>query len=223
MNERRDFDISKYLKDDKVCLENLRIENCRIAGLQSEWAKKELVIIKCILDNVVFDNHCGRGYVNIQKSEFINCVFHDTLGSGNLEVRESIFTNCTFADMNIRGVSVSSVAKCHFTDCDFNNVDLKWNFSLYESEINGGKIDHCSIAEGYVSEIKVSDLQIEHVQLNGAFEQNRMESVIFKDVLLVGSMGEAGSEAENVFIDCDMDGFMFKEGSLGFESLGMQC
>lgn len=57
-----DFDATKYWKDGVLYLENLKIQNCRFAALQSEWGKKVLVMKKCVFENVVFDNHCGRGF-----------------------------------------------------------------------------------------------------------------------------------------------------------------
>ena len=219
MNERKDFDISEYLKDGVVYLENLRIEDHRIAGLQTEWRKTGFVIVKCVFNNVEFDNHCGRGYARIEGCEFINCVFHDTLGSGRLEVEKNVFRNCIFEGVSICGVNVSRIANCSFLNCDFNKIDLKWKTALYDLEIDGGKIEHSSIVRGSIKRIKISDMHMEHMQLRGNFYQNRMESVVFKDVSLVGNMGDTGTEKENIFVDCDTDEFIFKEGSLGFESL----
>lgn len=34
MSERKEFDLTKYVKDDKVFLDNLRIENCMIGSTQ---------------------------------------------------------------------------------------------------------------------------------------------------------------------------------------------
>ena len=96
MNERKDFDISQYLNDGVVSLENLNIADSTIAALQMEWIKNSLVMQRCSFENVVFENHCGRGFVEMSDCEFTNCVFHDTLGNGELDVQQCIFTNCTF-------------------------------------------------------------------------------------------------------------------------------
>lgn len=222
MNDEKVFDLSEYLEDNTICLEDLKIQNCRIDGLCSAWAKKELVITNCIFEHVTFDNHCGRGYVRMEGSEFTDCTFHDTLGSGKLEVEKCTFTKCAFENMSISGVGISILWKCHFTECDFCNVDLKWHFAIYGLEMNGGKIENTSIVTCSITEIKMSHMRLEHVRLCGGLKQNRMESVVFQDVFLEGSMGEEGSGKENQFINCDMDGFSFQEGGeLGFESLAI--
>lgn len=56
-----DFNTTKYWQDGVLYLENLKIQNCRLVSLQSEWVKKSLVMKKCVFEKVVFDNHCGRG------------------------------------------------------------------------------------------------------------------------------------------------------------------
>lgn len=219
MNERKDFDISEYLKDDVVYLENLRIENSRFASLQSEWAEKRLVITKCIFENVVFDNHCGRGYIKIRESEFNDCSFYDTFGTGKFDVEQNIFRECLFDGISIHGVEVSYIAKSKFISCNFKNLDIKWKTALYDLEIIGGTIKQSCIVRGSMRKIKVTDVQIEDVQLKGNFKQNRMESVVFKSVFLEGSMAESGSDEENIFLNCEMGGLSFKEGIVGVESL----
>lgn len=63
-------------------------------------------------------------------------------------------------------------------------------------------------------------MQIENVKIWGEFfNQNRLENVMFRDVVLMGNKGEAGAKQENIFIDCDVKGLTFAEGTLGFGSL----
>lgn len=42
MSERAEFDISKYMIDGVICLENMKIENCDFTALQSEWQKRTI-------------------------------------------------------------------------------------------------------------------------------------------------------------------------------------
>jgi len=222
MSKRKNLDISEYMKDGVVSLENLHITDCRIIGLQSEWAKNSLVMKKCSFEKVVFENHCGRGFVEINDCEFTNCAFHDTLGNGKLEVEQSRYTNCMFEGIRLNGMGESSeISQSRFLNCNFINIDLKWKIELFELELNGGKIEHfCLAGQQYITRNQIFDMQIEDMQIWGEFfNRNQMENVVFKDVVLTGKKGEVGSKEENIFINCDTKGLTLSEGTLGFESL----
>lgn len=222
MGKGKDFDISQYLEDGVISLENLNIADSKMAAMQTEWAKNTLVINKCSLENVEFDNHCGRGFVEITDCEFTNCVFHDTFGNGRLEVKQCTFTNCTFEGVSLNGTCDSSeISQCKFFDCKFHHIDLKWKIELFELELNGGRIDQfCLAGQQYITGNRIYNMQIENMKMWGEFfNQNRIENVVFRDVVLTGSKGEAGTKQENTFINCDVNGLTFAEGTLGFESL----
>ena len=222
MGEGKYLDISQYLNDGVISLENLNIANSTIMALQMEWTKNSLDMKNCSLENVVFENHCGRGSIEISDCKFTNCVFHDTLGNGKLDVKQSIFTNCTFERICLNGTCDSSeISQCKFFNCKFHQIDLKWKIELFELELNGVKIDQlCLAGQQYITGNRIFNMQIENMKMWGEFfNQNRIENVIFKDVVLTGNKGEAGTKQENIFIDCDVKGLTFVEGTLGFDSL----
>ncbi len=109
-----DFDATKYWKDGVLYLENLKIQNCRFAALQSEWGKKVLVMKKCVFENVVFDNHCGRGFFQIDHCEFLDCTIYDTLGSGKLDMQTCSFKDCVFEGVSLRDAICRSLENVNF-------------------------------------------------------------------------------------------------------------
>ena len=79
-----------------------------------------------------------------------------------------------------------------------------------------GKIEQSCIIEGGISDNQIYNMQIEDVELSGGFYNNRMESVIFKNVLLMGEKGFKGSEKGNICMNCDTKGLTFVEDNLRF-------
>ena len=217
----KDFDISEYLKGEEVYLENLRIENCRIAVLQAEWRKTKLVISNCTLHNVVFDNHCGRGYVEITGSEFDNCSFSDSLGNGHLTVKDSLFQNTLFENVYLSdNAGIGSSIKCSsFLDCSWKNVILQWNIGFYGVEINGGRVENSSFVGQVMDGCQITHFQMEDVDMKLMLIQNRLENVIFKNVMLNGYMSSKNTKRENIFNKCDTGGFGYTEELSGFLSL----
>lgn len=217
----KDFDVSEYVRDEDIYLENLKIENCRIAGLQAEWNKRKLVISKCTLQNVVFDNHCGRGYVEITESAFANCSFYDTLGNGHLTVKDSLFQNSLFENvyMSENPEIESCIESSKFLDCRWENVILQWNIGFYGVEIYGGRVENSSFVGQVMDRCQISHLQMENVDLKLMLIQNRLENVEFENVILNGYMSGKNTKRENIFNECDISGFRYTEELSGFLSL----
>ena len=216
MSGKKDFDISQYLNNGVVSLENLNIADSTIAALQMEWIKNSLVMQRCSLENVVFENHCGRGFVEMSDCEFTNCVFHDTLGNGKINVEQSTFTNCIFEGICLNGAFTSSkISQCKFNNCKFLNIDIKWVMSLYDSELIGGEIKQLSlVGHGYMTRVQISNMQIEGMKIWGEyFYEDRIENTVLRDVVLIAKKHEIN------FINCDEEGLTLTEGTFGFESL----
>ena len=95
-------------------------------------------------------------------------------------------------------------------------MDLKWRVALFDLEMKEGKIEHSCIMEGGISDNPIYHMQIENVELGGSFNNNRMESVTFRNVHLVGEKGMKGSEKENILVNCDTENLSFVEDGLRF-------
>jgi hypothetical protein len=217
----KDFDVLKYLRGEDVYLENLKIENCRITGLQEEWDKRKLLISKCTLQNVVFDNHCGRGYVEITDSTFENCSFYDTLGNGHLTVKDSLFQNSLFESVYLSEDARigSSIERSKFLDCSWKNVILLWDIGFYGVEIYGGRVENSNFVGQVMDECQISQFQMENVDLKLILIRNRLEHVEFKNVVLNGYMSGKNSAKENIFKGCDTSGLKYTKELSGFLDL----
>lgn len=216
-----DFAVSEYLRNEDIYLENLEIENCRIAEMQADWNKRKLIISKCTLQNVDFDNHCRRGYVEIIDSAFTNCSFYDTLGNGHIIVKDSQFQNCQFENVYLsenagRG---SSITYSKFSNCSWKNVILQWNIGFYGVEIYGGSVENSSIVGQVMDGCQILHLQMKNVDLKLMLIQNRLENMEFENVVLNGYMSGKDTKKENIFKECDLCGFRYTEELSGFFDL----
>ena len=81
-------------------------------------------------------------------------------------------------------------------------------YSISDIEMKEGKIEHSCIMEGGISDNQIDHMQIEDVELGGSFNNNRMESVTFRNVHLVGEKGI------NILVNCDTESLSFVEDSL---------
>lgn len=180
--------------------------------------KNSLIMKNSVFENVVFDNHCGREYVKIEECNFINCAFHSSLGNGELRVDDSVFVGGVFKDLKLCGRHTdSAISGCKFVDCNFNNVDLKWDIGLYGTELNGGRVTSSCFIGQEIIQSRFSNMQIEDVDLRVIFTKNKMENVTFNQVVLTGYMGIENSDLENSFKNCKMEGFTFIEEKFGFD------
>ena len=217
----KEFDIAKYMKGEGIYLENLKIENCKIAGIQSEWAKRKLVIFKCTFINVVFDNACGRGFVEIKESTFTGCSFHDTLGNGGLSIEDSLFQNSIFENVYLSenaGLE-TCIERSKFLGCCWKNVVLQWNIEFWDVEIYGGRVENSRFIGQAMSGCQISHIQMVNIDLKLMLMQNRLENVKFENVILNGYMSGKNTKKENIFKECDMSGFSYTEELSGFLAL----
>lgn len=217
----KDFDVSEYLRDEDIYLENLKIENCRIAGLRAEWNKRKLVISKCTIQNVVFDNHCGRGDMEITESGFVNCSFYDTFGNGHLTVKDSLFQNSLFENVYLsENAERGSSIKCsRFLDCSWKNVILQWNIGFYGVEVYGGRVENSSFVGQVMDGCEISHFRMGNVDLKLMLIKNKIENVEFENVILNGYMSSKNTKRENIFNECDISGFKYTEELSGFRAL----
>lgn len=217
MSERAEFDVSKYMIDGVICLENMKIEDCIFKALQAEWKKKTVKMKNCTFENVTFDNRCGRGYAEVSDCEFVKCSFTGTLGKGQIIVGKSLFSECLFEDFHIFGVDRSRIFKSKFTECTIQNVDLMWSIAISGIEIDGGIIKNSRVTAAIMENI-FSNLCMEDIEMVGSYDGNKMDNVKLKNVVMSGKMGEkVVTKQENVFDSCNTEEFIFLENSFRLE------
>lgn len=206
MNSLKDFDVSDYIKDGEVLLRNLRIENCRIAGLELQNIRL-IRINNCVLENVTFQN-CFKYGVIISESTFIDCRFHDTINGdksydGVLSLRHSAFTDCLFDDVDLYVCEESSVAKCYFWNCTFKNVDITGGIETGSSFWIGGTMEDLAYKVVYIDNCEFYHMKMQHMDIGAGIDGNRFEDIKFENVTVRGRNGG------NTFVDCDTDGYTF--------------
>lgn len=218
MSERVEFDVSKYMIDGVICLENMKIEDCIFKALQAEWKKKTVKMKNCTFENVTFDNRCGRGYAEVSDCEFVKCSFTGTLGKGKIIVKNSLFSECLFEDFHIYGVDVSRIFKSKCSECTIQNVDIMWSFAISGTEIDGGIIKNSRVAHAAIMENIFSNLCMEDIEMIGNYDGNKMDDVKLKNVVMSGKMGEKNlTKQENVFDNCNMEEFILLKNNLSLE------
>lgn len=202
MSMLHDFDFSQFKSKDEILVENLRIENCRITGIQCKFLR----ILKCNFKNVVFDNSIYEVYTNIKNCEFNGCIFHDTFEGDDLElaIGDSVFSNCLFEGISYQSFSIqSNITNCKLLDCHFKNIQIKGDLCFTGLEINGGEVEHFHFYGNQILQNNLFDIKLKDVSLVGALIQNKMENVIFKNVTL------KGYNMDNTFLNCDTNEFTF--------------
>ncbi len=217
MSERAEFDVSGYMKDGVICLENMKIEDCIFKALQAEWKKKIVKMKNCTFENVTFDNQCGRGYAEVSGCEFVKCSFTGTLGKGKIIVENSLFSECLFEDFHIYGVDTSMIFESKFSECTIQNVDFMWWFGIRGIEIDGGIIKNSRVKAAIMENI-FSNLCMENIEMLGNYDGNKMNDVKLKNVTMSGKMGEKNlTKQENVFDNCNTEEFILLKNNLSLE------
>lgn len=204
MSERKEFDLTKYVKDDKVFLDNLRIENCMIGSTQY----KNIIFIGCSFVNVVFEGHPedSGGTVIFVGCDVNQCVFRGDLGKTYLEIRENSFRECLFEKISMEwGGEISSIVENGVFDCEFKNVKLIRELEFLSQTIRGGNIENVRLLSTNMSGNQFSDLQINNTKITAFFTNNVMDSVIFRNVILEWAIDEAYDDG-NIFYQCDSSG-----------------
>lgn len=202
MSILQDFDFSQFMSKNEVLIENHNIENCRISGIKSDFLR----IIKCNFKNVVFDNSFYEVYARMENCEFMNCSFRDTFEGDDLElaIHDSVFSNCLFENIGYKSSMVQSdIVNCKFMNCNFTDIQIEGDICLIGAELIGGKIEHFRFAGNQIMKNTFSNMEMKDVDLNVALIDNKIESIIFKNVKVMGY------NKDNTFINCNTNDITF--------------
>lgn len=197
MVKELDFSVFETTKTD-VIIENQKIENCRISGIQ----RKNFVFQKCQFHNVIFDSifNGNKGQsLNIEDCEFEKCKFSDKFGGFSvfLTTFNNKFSECQFENIVYHGyMEQSEVIDNKFVNCTFRNIVILGDLTLSGMEICGGSIERFYYEGNSIYDNPITDLVIEDVVIRGSFKYNVFKNVTFKNVTIVGV------DSKNEFIDC---------------------
>lgn len=139
MSSLKNVDLSQFISDKEMRIENAVLENCVISEIQN----KILVINRCHFKNVIFENSFNDVYATFKECEFAECVFHDTFEGEDLELvmQDNIFINCVFENISYRSFQVqSNVVNCKFNNCNFTNIMIEGDLCFIGLEMKSGKI-----------------------------------------------------------------------------------
>lgn len=162
---------------------------------------------KCIFENLLFENQCGRGFVEITDCEFEKCTFTGTLGKGKITVRNSIFSDCTFEKFHINSVDTSMISKCKFIECIVRNIDLTWSFVIRKTEITGGVIENLRIIDSLIKGNIFANLRMENIEMIGSCEENKMSYIVLKNITVTEEKKDFMQK--NIFENCNTGEFIF--------------
>ena len=195
------LDLSQFILNGKMHIENASIENRKISGIQNRFVS----ISKCSFNNVVFENSFHEVYATFKECEFIECMFRDTFEGEDLEllVKDNIFIDCVFENISYRSFQVqSNVTYSKFVNCNLSNIKMEGDLSFIGLEFQGGKIDNFNFYGNQIMQNIFLDLQIKDMNLNCAFIENRMERIDFKGTKISGYC------RDNIFIGCEPNGII---------------
>ena len=112
------LDLSQYMANEELRLENQNFKNCKI----SEIKNKFLTIYRCRFNNVEFENSFHEVYASFKECEFEECVFRDTFQGEDLEL--VVQENICYRSFQVQ----SNIVNCKFINCSdlqISNMDLE--------------------------------------------------------------------------------------------------
>lgn len=196
MSSLKNVDLSQFISDKEMRIENAVLENCVISEIQN----KILVINRCHFKNVIFENSFNDVYATFKECEFAECVFHDTFEGEDLELvmQDNIFINCVFENISYRSFQVqSNVVNCKFNNCNFTNIMIEGDLCFIGLEMKSGKINNFSFYGNQIIQNYFSDLQIANTDLKCAFMKNKLERIDLREVKINGYC------RDNILIECE--------------------
>lgn len=207
MSKIRKVNLLEYLKDDEIYLENVSLKNCRLVSPEGY----DLQFRKCIFQNVVIDGDLEEwgNAAEFYECEFRNCIFRGDFGETYFVMEENYFRDCLFENINIECEDdTSTITANGFFDCIFKNVNLNQIIEFLEQTISGGKMQNVLLYSSDMSRNLFSNIQMQKVKIQALYNENVMDSVIFKDVLLEWESEDDSYSDENIFFQCDTSGFI---------------
>lgn len=190
------LDLSQYMANEELRLENQNFKNCKISGIKNKF----LTIYRCRFNNVEFENSFHDVYASFKECEFEECVFRDTFQGEDLElvVQENIFIDCVFENICYRSFQVqSNIVNCKFINCNFTDIAIEGDLCFIGLELKSGTIENFSFHGNQVMQNSFSDLQISNMDLECAFIKNRLERIDLKGVKITGYC------KDNILIECE--------------------
>lgn len=192
-----------------VYMEENQLKKCEFHGKQGKQCES-FEIVGCTFESVLFDNQFKNSLIAVENSHFKHCEIRGMLGSGDFTLCNSQFENSLFENINMgpRGES-ALVAECEFVNCSLKNIEIKREIELDELDIREGKIEYFNCTKSDIQECHFFKVCLENVYLKANFVGNDMDSVIFRNVTLKGTMRNKSDIEENVFTNCDTSGFTY--------------
>ncbi len=196
MSSLKNVDLSQFVSNKKMRIENVDLENCVVSEIQN----KILVIYRCRFKNVTFENSFNEVYATLKECEFTECVFHDTFEGEDLElvIQDNIFINCVFENISYRSFQVqSNIVNCKFSNCNFANIIIEGDLCFIGLEMKSGKIKNFSFYGNQIMQNYFSDLQIANMDLKCAFMKNKLERIDLREVKICGHC------KDNILTECE--------------------
>lgn len=204
MSTMQDFDYSQYIINGEMVLENLDLKDCKISGITN----RNLVICNCNLTNVVLDNHFSEGYITFEGCRFLKCHFYDTYVGNAIEliVVNNAFEDCIFENIKYNlCAGQSEVQESKFTNCTFRNIAIDGQMCFIGLDVCGGSIIHLDLHCENIMNNQFTDMKMEQVNINRGFIKNKMNNIVFDEVVLHTSNYEKMYK-DNEFVECNTDG-----------------
>ncbi len=198
------LNFSDFLIENKLILENQKINNYQISGTRIE----DVNIQECNFENSVFENIFEENSVFIEKCTFINCKFSDIFKGDDLllVMMNNTFKNCVFENVSYNVNSgQSEVVDSEFSECIFRNIEIKGDLSFIDLTFRKSCVEFFCYEGNQILGNRFLDMNINNSVFRGALLDNRIERGIFRNVKLIGW------NKDNIFIDCDTSGVIFND------------
>jgi uncharacterized protein YjbI with pentapeptide repeats len=198
-----------YFQYCDVSMEESQFKNCEFHGKQGEQCES-FEMRECTFERVLFNNQFKDSLIAVENCHFRHCTFRGMLGSGDFELCDSQLEDSQIENINMGPQGESAlVTECEFVNCNFKNIDISREIEFDELDIREGKINSLNCIKSDIQLCHFYKVCLENVYLESNFLDNDMDSVIFRNVTLKGTMRNKSDIEENVFIHCDTSGFTY--------------
>lgn len=220
MSSYEKFDLSAYLQNGDIRLENLKLEKGKISGQQC----RANYFKNCCFHDVLFEYSDKQKLIIFEACEFTGCVFQGDLKETSLAIMDSLFKDCTFEHISLEFTEGARtvIKENGFFYCNFKDIRTEQEIDFANQTVSGGKMENVSLLLDIPMALSCqqcsqmhhnlfSHVQMGHVHFMAAYEINVMDSVNFVDSTIdwILVLDDSRDLDENIFYKCNVGGLKY--------------
>lgn len=220
MSSYEKFDLSAYLQNGDIRLENLKLENCKISGQQC----RANYFKNCCFHDVLFEYSDKQKLIIFEACEFTGCVFQGDLKETSLAIMDSLFKDCTFEHISLEFTEGARtvIKENGFFNCNFKDIRTEQEIDFANQTVSGGKMENVSMLLDIPMALSCqqcsqmhhnlfSDVKMDNVCFVADYNSNVMDSIDFAHTTIewILMLDNSSGFDSNKFYKCDVSGLNY--------------